>query len=82
LIHDKICNLGEDFANNLREGYSNTIDEYNSNLSHILKKGFGMEEMQAFDLMQKCEQQSYDYSVSELKLVFKSQTNQVLLRKF
>ena len=41
-----------------------------------------MEEMQAFDLMQKCEQQSYDYSVSELKLVFKSQTNQVLLRKF
>jgi len=49
LIHDKICNLGEDFSTNLRESYSNTIDEYNSNLSHILKRGFGMDESQAYD---------------------------------
>lgn len=49
LIHDKVCNLGDDFATDLRDAYACTIDEYNSNLSHILKRGFGMDETQTYD---------------------------------
>lgn len=49
MIHLKISGLGEDFANNFRDSYASSIDEYNSNLAFILKRGFGMNEQQAFD---------------------------------
>ena len=44
MIHDKISSLGDDFANHFRDSYASSIDEYNSNLSFILKRGFGMNE--------------------------------------
>jgi hypothetical protein len=49
MIHLKISGLGEDFANHFRDSYASAIDEYNSNLAFILKRGFGMNEQQAFD---------------------------------
>lgn len=82
LIHEKVTNLSEHLSRELAQSYSDEIDQYNSNLAHVLKRGFGMTEQTAFDVLSKSELQSYDYTVAELKLVFRSQTNIVLMRKF
>lgn len=48
----------------------------------MLLRGFGLDQQTAYDCLTKFEKQAYEYSVNELRLVFKDQTNSVLLRKF
>ena len=64
--------MSENLAVSLRDAYTQVIDAYNSNLYSVLCKGFGLDKQSAHDCLSKFEVQAYDYSVNELKLVFKS----------
>lgn len=82
MIHEKLTDLKESLGQELTSSYTEQIDLYNSNLAHVLKNGFGMTEETVFDVLSKSEAQAYDFTVGELKLVFKSQISSVLMRKF
>ena len=48
----------------------------------MLRGGFCLSGPEAFELLSRCEAQTYDFSIQEIKLVFRNQTNAGLLRKF
>lgn len=51
-------------------------------MSHVLTTGFGLSKQAIYNVLSKNEQHSFDYAVTEIKLVFRSQTNGALVRVF
>lgn len=62
--------------------YADNIYLYNTNLGKVLRTGFGLSAAESYDTLSQTEQESYAYSSNEIKSVFRSQTNQSLLRAF
>jgi len=81
-LHDKVQNLSESLAGEMRDAYVETIENFNGDMKNVLKNGFGMDVDDVYDFLNDSEGNTFDYVIQELRQVFRSSVNTNLLRKF
>lgn len=81
-MHDKVQNLSESLAGEMRDAYVETIENFNGDMKNVLKNGFGMDVDDVYDFLNDSEGNTFDYVIQELRQVFRSSVNTNLLRKF
>lgn len=82
MIGDLMHDTTEGLCKRFEASYTEAIDDYNDNKSFVLKNGFGMSEEATYQELRRDEQLSYDFTVSEVRMAFKTQANNVLSRQF
>ena len=82
MLHESVSKLNENLAGDIKDSYSEQIEMFNADLVDVLRDGFAMSRDEVFDFLQKSEKTAYDYALSELKVVFRQNANQNLIRKF
>ena len=80
MIGDLMHDTTEGLCKRFEAAYTEAIDDYNDNKSFVLKNGFGMSEEATYQELRRDEELSYDFTVSEVRMAFKTQANNVLSR--
>jgi hypothetical protein len=78
-INDHLSRKYVDFNKNFQESYVKQIDEFEDQMSFILKKGFQMNEQQVFQKLRDTESDWHLFAVDEFKQVFRQQASLSLI---
>ena len=81
-LHDRITDLPENLAASLRDAYAEQIEQFNANLQDVLLEGFGMGRDEVLEFLRENEKDAYDFTVQEIKIIFRQNASTNLLRKF
>lgn len=82
MIHEKVNHLSPTLSKDIQAAYAENINRYNESLAEVLKRGFKMSETEIFDMLSANEQSSHSFCNLEIKYIFGTQTNRLLLSNF
>lgn len=81
-LHENLPQLQEGLAGRLKDGYAEQIETFNKEIFQVLSKGFELSDEEIYNLLNESEKESYQFTVGEIKIIFRASTNTNLVRKF
>ena len=79
---DRMTELPENLAASVKDSYAEQVEQFNDNLQGVLLEGFGLNRDEVLDFLKENETDAYDFTVQEIKSLFRQNANLNLLRKF